>query len=217
MTQSEANYDLNDNGLLDLDVYFDFTCPFSYQTALWVKDVSELMGSDVMAVRWKFFSNAQANKDDSAGNIWDSSDSAGNAAFAAGSAAYQVGGEDALLKFYLALGRLYHEEGQSTSEKGPIEQAWQEAGLDSGLLAVALDGSNMAGLQKLEQDHTEAVEKYGAFGSPTLVFEEHRAFFLKLKSRPADISDALELFQHVQRLAMGFPDVEEYKKIGKEE
>ena len=216
MTQSEANYDLNDNGLLDLDVYFDFTCPFSYQTALWVKDVSELMGSDVMAVRWRFFSNAQANKDDSEGNAWDSAAAPGMAAFAAGGAAYQLGGEDALLKFYLALGRLYHEEGQSTGEQGPIEQAWQEAGLDAALLAVALDGSNLAGMQKLQQDHTEAVEKYGAFGTPTLVFEEHRAFFLKIKSRPGDIADALELFQHIQRLAMGFPDVYEYKKVGQD-
>jgi len=36
MTQSKESFtDLNDNGLLDLDVYFDFTCPYSYQAALW--------------------------------------------------------------------------------------------------------------------------------------------------------------------------------------
>lgn len=215
MTQSEASYtDLNDNGLLDLDVYFDFTCPYSFEAAQWIKDISELMGSDVMAVRWRFFSLAQANgeKDDPGFKVWGGSHSAaagGNLAFAAGGAAYEQGGEDALLKFYMALGRLYHVENLSKSEPGPIAQAWKDAGLEG----AAPDGSASLNLDKLQQDHTEAVEKYNAFGVPTLVFEENRPFWFRLKEHPTDITDALELFQHIQRLAMGFPSVESYKKV----
>ena len=220
MTQSQESFtDLNDNGLLDLDVYIDFTCPYSYEVALWIKDVSELMGSDVMAVRWKFFSKAQAKavKEDSGAKVWDQpqggANSEGLLAFAAGGAAYEQGGEDALLKFYMALGRLYYVENKSTGDPAPIAQAWKEAGLSGD----APDGSGSLNLSKLEQDHTEAVEKYNAFGTPTLVFEEHRAFWLQLKEHPADIADGLELFQHVQRLAMGFPSVEDYKKVGAKE
>lgn len=220
MTQSQESFtDLNDNGLLDLDVYFDFTCPYSYQAALWVKEISELMGSDVMAVRWRFFSLEQAKlrKDKPDWKIWeqplDSAEAKGLMAFVAGGVAHELGGEEALLKFYLALGRLYHEEDQPTGNKTPIEQAWVEAGLSAEALAWALDGSNRSGYTKLEQDHTEAFEKYNAFGVPTLVFEEHRPFFLRLASKPGDITDSLELFQHIQRLAMGFTNVLEYKKV----
>ncbi len=220
MTQSQESFtDLNDNGLLDLDVYFDFTCPYSYQAALWVKDVSELMGSDVMAVRWRFFSLEQshARKENPDWKIWeqplDSADATGLLAFVAGGAAQALGGEEALLKFYMALGRLYHEGGQTPGDKGPIEQAWKEAGLSNEALTGVLDGSNRTGYEKLEKDHTEAIERYNAFGVPTLVFEEHRPFFLKLASQPVDITDSLELFQHVQRLAMGFTNVLEYKRV----
>ncbi|MDB5081030.1 MAG: hypothetical protein JWP00_2954 [Chloroflexi bacterium] len=220
MTQSQENItDLNDNGLLDLDVYFDFLCPYSYQAALWVKEVSELMGSDVMAVRWRFLSLDQLKKasTNASWNIWDQQvddpEARGLLPFVAGGTAYELGGEDTLLKFYMSLGRMYHEEGQPVWEKNFIEQAWKEAGLSTDALGGVLDGSNRAGYQKLQQDHTEALERYNAFGVPTLVFEEHRPFFLKIMPRPADITDSLELFQHVQRLAMGFKNVLEYKKV----
>ncbi len=220
MTQSKESFtDLNDNGLLDLDVYFDFTCPYSYQAALWVKEISELMGSDVMAVRWRFFSLAQSrlSKEKPGWNIWeqnpDNPEASGLLAFAAGGAAVLLGGEQALLKFYLALGHLAYEEGKLVGDKATIEQAWKDAGLSAGALAGVLDGSNRAGYQKLQQDHTEAVERYNAFGTPTLVFEEVRPFFLEMMPRPGDITDSLELFQHVQRLAMGFKNVLAYKKV----
>jgi hypothetical protein len=217
MTQSQESFtDLNDNGLLDLDVYFDFTCSYSFEAAQWVKDVSELMGSDVMAVRWRFFSQAQADSDkaNSGSKVWDQPDTSvpGLLAFAAGGAAYDQGGDAALLKFYLALGRLYHIENMSATDPGPIAQAWRDAGLSG----EAPDGSGPLNLKKLQEDHTEAVEKYKAFGTPTLVFEEHRAFWFRLKEHPTDITDGLELFQHIQRLAMGFPALEAYETVSKE-
>jgi 2-hydroxychromene-2-carboxylate isomerase len=220
MSQSKESFsDLNDNGLLVLEVYFDVTCPYSYQAALWIKEISELMGSDIMAVRWRFFSLAQArrSKEKPDWNIWDQNpdnpEAQGLLAFAAGGAAYLLGGEQALLRFYLALGHLAYEEGKLVGEKPTIEQAWKDAGLSADALAGVLDGSNRVGYQKLQQDHTEAVERYNAFGTPTLVFEESRPFFLEMMPRPADITDSLELFQHVQRLAMGFKNVLVYKKV----
>lgn len=204
------NHDVNGNGLLDLDVYFDFLCPFAYQAALWVDQVSGLMGDDVIAVRWKFFSLEQ-NRHSQAKegwNIWDqkpdSEDAQGLLPFLAGAAAHAQGGEKALQKFYLALGRLRHEEGASIWEAKVVEQAWQAVGLGDEGLEKIMDGSDRSGYEKLKADHTEAVERYNVFGTPTLVFEEHRAFYLKLMPRPNEVDDALELFQHVQRLAMGF-------------
>lgn len=220
MTQSQESFtDLNDNGLLDLDVYFDFTCRYSFEAAQWVKDINDLMGSDVMAVRWRFFSKDQAKADKnnpgSGSKIWDqpSASTPGLLAFAAGGAAYDQGGEEALLKFYMALGRLYHVEKMSDTDPGVIAQAWRDAGLSGS----APDGSGPLNLEKLKQDHTEAAEKYKAFGTPTLVFEEHRAFWFRLKEHPADITDSLELFQHIQRLAMGFPALEAYQVVSPED
>ena len=210
MTQSERmDYtDMNDNGILDLDFYFDFLCPFTYQASRWIRQVSELMGPEVIAVRWRFFSLEQNNlsKQQPGWNIWDQQPGGelrGLLAFAAGGAASNLGGDEALNKFYKALGKLFHEDGLPLWEKETIQKAWTEAGLDNAALAKVLDGSDRSGLEKLKKDHTEAVERYNAFGSPTLVFEEHRSFYLKIMPAPADVSDALELFQHLQRLAMG--------------
>lgn len=201
--------DVNDNGLLDLDVYFDFLCPFSYQVGQWVSQVSELLGSDVISVRWKFFSLEQNSKksEDPNWKIWEQKvdgGSKGLLAFLAGSAALGAGGDAALGKFYQELGKLRHEEGKPIWEKEVIEEAWNAAGLDKAALAKVFDGSDQTGLAKVKADHTEAVEKFNAFGSPTLVFEETHPFFLKLMPRPTDASEALQLFQHVQALAMGF-------------
>ncbi|HEX2912651.1 MAG TPA: DsbA family protein [Chloroflexia bacterium] len=211
MTQSGMAYnDVNENGLLDLDVYFDFLCPFSYQAAAWVRQVAELMGPEVISVRWRFLSIEQfsKSKDNQGWNIWDqkpdSSEVKGLLPFLAGGVAHAAGGEQALSKFYEVLGRMRHEEGLSIWERGIIEKAWQEAGLDASLLQGVFDGSDRRGYEKLQNDHTEAVQKYNAFGTPTLVFEESRAFFLKLMPRPEATDEALELFQHLQRLAMGF-------------
>ncbi len=211
MTQSNGSFtDLNDNGLLDLDVYFDFLCPYSFQASQWVLQVNDLMGPEVMAVRWKFFSLEQNrfSQEQPGWNIWnqkpDNAQAQGLLPFLAGSAALHLGGETVLGQFYSALGKMRHEEGLPVWEQSYIEKAWQEVGLDGAALQAVFDGSDRSGYEKLQQDHTEAVERYGAFGTPTLVFEEHRAFYFKLMPRPAEIDEALELFQHVQRMAMGF-------------
>jgi predicted DsbA family dithiol-disulfide isomerase len=211
MTQSDLiDYaDVNGNNLLDLDVYFDFLCPFSYQVSRWVRQVSELMGPDVMAVRWRFLSSQQISKSKAqpGWQIWEQKPGEavpGLLPFVAGGAAHALGGESALNRFYAALGKLYHEEGLPIWQPQYIEQAWKETQLDAATLAKVLDGSDRSGYEKLKSEHTEAVERYNASETPTLVFEEHRAFSLKLMPAPEDISDSLELFQHIQRLAMGF-------------
>lgn len=211
MTESSVGYtDINDNGLLDLDVYFDFLCPFTYQAMLWVDQISTLMGDDVISVRYRFFSLDQNHStgEKLGWNIWDKkpgdADVKGLLPFLAGAAAYKAGGDKGLGEFYKVLAKMRHEDNLPIWEQSYVEQAWSEAGLDKAALAKVMDGSDRSGYEKLQKDHTEAVERYGAFGSPLLVFEESHPFFLKLMPRPTNLDDALELFQHVQRMAMGF-------------
>ncbi len=211
MSQSDVlTYsDVNDNGILDLDIYFDFLCPFSYQASLWVRQISNLMGPEVISIRWRFFSLEQnyLGKDKPDWKIWEQPPGGeihGLLAFAAGGAAHAIGGEASLDSFYAALGKMHHEEGLPIWERATLEKAWQTAGLEPAALAKVLDNPDPSNYTKLERDHTEAVEKYGAFGTPTLVFEESHSFYLALMPAPQDLSDALELFQHVQRMAMGF-------------
>ncbi len=197
MSDTVESFDLNDNGVLDLDIYFDFQCAYSYQAMLWIRQISELMGTDVIAVRWKFFSNE--------GNIWEKPGEAkGSLAFAAGGAAHAIGGEAGLGLFYAELGKQLHEENKAL-DKATIEAAWKAVGMNEADLSKVLDSSNQHSYQKLSQDHNEGVERFNIHATPTLVFEEHRSILFKVMPAPVeDISDALELFQHVQRLAMGF-------------
>ncbi len=207
--------DVNNNGLLDLDIFFDFLCPYSFQVATWITQVNDLMGPDVMSVHWRFFSLEQSHRPDENWNIWEQTPetSRGLLAFLAGSAALDSAGEAGLAKFYMALAKSHHIDGATISDPSVISSAWEVAGLDPQVLAAVIAGTDRGGLKKIQTDHTEAIERWGAFGSPTLVFEESKAFFLKLMPAPTEVDQSLELFQHVQRLAMGFDNgVHEFKR-----
>jgi hypothetical protein len=55
-------------------------------------------------------------------------------------------------------------------------------------------------LSRLAEDHTFAVEELGVFGTPTLVFPENRAVFLKLAHPPAP-KECLPVFNELRNLA----------------
>ena len=68
----------------------------------------------------------------------------------------------------------------------------------SQVTAVILAGGLGTRLQKIVSDHTEAVEKYGVFGTPTFVFPNGSAAFLKLLKPPEkDASGLLDLLSEV--------------------
>ena len=60
----------------------------------------------------------------------------------------------------------------------------QEAGLDVDRFRQDLSDRSL--LQEIARDHTEAVERYGVFGTPTFVFENGATAFLKMFIPPEE-------------------------------
>jgi predicted DsbA family dithiol-disulfide isomerase len=209
--------DIDNSGALEITVYFDFLCPYAYQASLWVREMRDIIGSDEIRVDWKFFSLEENSwsKEREGWHIWDQKPSGeirGLLPFLVGAAVHQAAGEEGLDRFYLALGRTLHEEGLPIWERQHLEAALTEIGIDPTIYAEALEGKSQAGYDKIKRDHTQGVEKYGIFGSSSLVFENSKAIYLKVMPRPTG-TQAVELFQFAQRIALGLPMIQEIKRV----
>lgn len=212
--------DVNGSGALEITLFFDFLCPFAYQTSLWLREVRDVIGTDAVYVDWQFFSLEENNygKERENWHIWeqkaDDAELKGLRPFLVGAAVERADGEEGLDRFYLALGRMRHEENLPIWERQHLEAALTEAGFDPANYTDALEGTDSRDFEKIKNDHTEAVEKYGVFGSSTLVFENEpgKALFLKIMPRPTG-AQAFELFQFAQRIALGLPMIYQIERV----
>ena len=168
-----------------LSFYFDPLCPWAWLTSLWIREVRAQNGIDV---EWKFFSLAEVNELEV--------ERFGPLRTAA--LARQEGGNEAVDRAYLALGRLIHESPQkvdlaelATAAEEPLRQE----GLDPTLArrALADDSTREAVLA----DHREAVDRYGAFGVPWLAVSDG-GFFGPVVGELLKGEKAVELWKHVQ-------------------
>jgi len=208
--------DIDNSGALEITLYFDFLCPYAYQTSLWLREIRDLIGADEVRVDWQFFSLEENrwSKEREGWHIWDQKPGGelyGLLPFLVAAAVQLAAGDEGLDRFYLALGRMRHEEGLPIWERQHLEAALTEAGLDPIAYHEALEGTYQPAYDKIKSDHTKAVEKYGIFGSSSLVFENSKAIYLKILPRPTD-AQAIELFQFAQRIALGLPMIHEIKR-----
>jgi len=212
--------DIDGSGALEITFFFDFLCPFTYQASLWIREVRDVIGPEAIKVDWQFFSLEENNysKTREGWHIWeqkaDDPELKGLRPFLVGAAVEQAAGEDGLDKFYQIMGRMRHEENLDISERSHLEAALTEAGFEPKAYTQALEGKDQQGFEKIKRDHTQAVEEYGIFGVPALVFENQpgKTIFLKMMPRPTG-TQAFELFQYVQRIALGLPMVQEIKRV----
>jgi predicted DsbA family dithiol-disulfide isomerase len=207
-------YDENESGKLEIDFFFDVRCPWAYQASLWMKDVQAIFGDD-LELRWKFFSLEQINRKDASWNIWEQAPGTDATkslwSFLVGAAVEDAAGNAALGKYYEALGAAYHEQEKDINDRGVLEAAAAAAGVSADTLASLFDGDYKSGQERLKAYHSEAVDRYNAFGVPTIVFEEKYAVYVKINPRPRS-DRAMEVFQRIMLTAMVDKNVYEIKK-----
>ncbi len=210
--------DIDGSGALEITMFFDFLCPYAYQTSLWLREVRDVIGPEAIKVDWQFFSLEENNrgKEHPGWHIWEQKpggDAKSLMPFLVGAAVERIAGEDGLDLFYQIMGRMLHEEGLPIWERPQLEAALTEALFDPAEYKEALEGKEQQGYDKIKNDHTEAVEKYAVFGTSTLVFEGSpgKALYLKVMPRPTG-AQAFELFQFAQRIALGLPMIYEIKR-----
>jgi len=97
----------------------------------------------------------------------------------------------------MALIKARHEEHQDIADMNILTEVARSVNLD--MTQFQKDMSDRSLLAKLAEDHTLAVETLGIFGTPTLVFPENQAVFLKMILPPPE--DSLSIFTELRHLA----------------
>ena len=149
---------------VSLNFHFDPLCPLAWRTALWIREVRNIRPVDV---HWHFFSLEVVNRkpgvepDYVNGNGWT--------ALRSLALARRKYGNEGVEKLYVALGNAAHGRKESLRDRAVVEASAQQAGFGPDLVEAAL--ADESTIQDVLADHQEAVERYLAFGVPTLAIE----------------------------------------------
>lgn len=180
-----------------MDIYFDFTCPYSRRTARWWRQLGE-------PGRWRPFLLREAHRDDNGPPEWDRDDALAHVsilALALHETVRASGGDvDA-----------YRHQAVDLFEAGTVDtDALRQ-------LAAAVTGRNLdeqavhAGLAGVRQAHELALS-LGVFGTPTFVASSGAAY-LKLVRQP-HTTRARAVHQAMVAVLNDTPEIAEIKRPG---
>ena len=201
---------------LVVEVYYDYLCPYVYAGAFWARDVKSALGDDVQFV-WRSFPLEQVNSAEGPEwKLWEQPDdyvSRGLYAFR-GAEAAKLQGEDQFLNFHFALLEARHVEDKNIGRKDVVIETAQKAGLDVDAFSAALaDRSLMA---NIGNDYETARNKHGVFGTPTFVFPDGSAAYMKMRPKAPE-EDAVAVWNDFVKMVQGRTYIAEVKRPNKPE
>ncbi len=193
---------------LKVDVFFDYLCPFVYRVSL-LLDAAQRSGSRGIEVQWRYFSLTQVNSKDDGWTVWTAPPSEavrGRLAFAAAEASRRQGRFDA---FHRALLMARHQDRLDIDDPAVIDNVARAAEVE--VARLRRDIADPAILDALASDHRYAVSEHGIFGTPTLVFADGVAAYVRLAESVAG-DNALEVFERLLAVAASEPRILEIKR-----
>ncbi len=170
------------------------------QTAIWLSRVRAELG-DGLHVVWRSFALEQSNSKEGPGwKAWEQGPeyvSRGLLALRAGAAARRQGDAEHW-RFALNLLEAKHVGRRDIRDRGTISEIAGASGLDGAAFERDLDDPET--LRSVVEDH-ELGASMGAFGTPTFVFEDGGAVFLKMYTPPE--TETMDAFEHMIGLSRG--------------
>ncbi len=143
--------------------------------------------------------------------IWEQAEdyaSRGLRAFRAAEAARRQG-EAAFDRFHISLLRAKHEQRRDIADVNILIEVAESVGLEMTLFRKDFADRHL--LIRLAEEHTFAVESLGVFGTPTLVFAQRQAIFLKM-SVPPPPGESLSVFTELHHLVDRRRYIQEIKR-----
>jgi predicted DsbA family dithiol-disulfide isomerase len=173
--------------------------------------VREQIG-DQLRVNWRYFPLEQVNSAEGPEwKLWEQPDthrSRGRPAFQAAIAARKQG-DDAFDRFHIALLRAKHEDGKDHGRPEVLTEVAERVGLDMDQFRRDLADRSL--LPLIGRDYTEARDRFGVFGTPTFVFPNDQAAYLKLLPAPPE-EETMAVFEDFVRSARDRPYLLELKR-----
>jgi 2-hydroxychromene-2-carboxylate isomerase len=179
-----------DQGPSGVDFHFDIMCPYAYQTSIWMREVRDRAGIDV---RWRFFSLEEINRQEGKKHPWEREWSYGWSMMRIGAYLRRID-MDLLDRWYWAAGTALHVQGRKPHRSEVAAALLEELGLDPGIVEAAMVDPTTG--DDVKREHDIVVEK-GAFGVPTLVFDDGQALFGPVLIDPPQGDEAVRLWEHV--------------------
>lgn len=152
--------------MTDVDFHFDVMCPWAYQTSKWIREARRQRD---IAVRWRFFSLEEVNRQDGKKHPWAREWSYGWSMLRVAALLRRQPdprGNAAVDRFYEVAGRMLHEDGVKVHTPEGLEAVLAEIGQDPVLVREAIDDPTTH--DDVRADH-QAVLDLGGYGVPTLV------------------------------------------------
>jgi predicted DsbA family dithiol-disulfide isomerase len=197
---------------MKVDVFFDYACPYVNAAAKWVAELEKQLGPDQVEFSWRFFPLEQVNAPaDIEEKVWDlppeNRSQARNSMHAALAAMEQ--GDEAFMRFHLALLTMKHDEGMDHGKKATIDEAANRAGLD--LEKFQADLTDRSLLTRVRDDYEHGRQTLGVFGTPTFVFPDGSTAYLQVLP-PPPAEDAVPLWHDFKRDVVERPYLREIKR-----
>ena len=166
---------------------------------------------DQLNVEWKYFSLEQVNNQHGPDwKLWEQPESFPSRARLAwkGAIAAHKQGKEAFDRFNLALLTARHADGKDLTDPETILDAARQADLDLKQFKQDLE---QVDLKPVGRDYEEGRENYGVFGTPTFVFEDGHAAYLRLRPLPPK-DQLVDVWQQVRSVIDGRPNILEIKR-----
>jgi hypothetical protein len=177
---------------VEFTINFDYLCPFA-RNAHEAVVVGVREGRDWQPY-YAGFSLSQVHLGEGAEPVWARDpDALPSGVLALGwGLAIREEEPERFLDAHLALFAARHDRGQDIGDPAVLAAAVAGAGADPERIAAAV--ARRGPLLRLAEDHTEAVERYAAFGVPTFVAGGEAAFVRFMdRGRPGDVDRVLDL------------------------
>jgi len=175
---------------------FDYRCPFARNGHEAI--ASAVRDGSMPDVEWRFvpFSLDQVHVEEGEPAVWDRDPGEWGSGVLA--LLYGIAVRDAFpdqfLDAHLALFAARHDEGRKIGHEDVLRDVVTSAGLDAD--AVAEEAWSGRPLKRLQEEHTDAVDRFGVFGVPTYLEGDEAAFIRFMeRGRADDLARAVDLLQ----------------------
>lgn len=187
---------------MELECYFDFTCGYSYRAWLWFERLRA--GGLDLEIRWRGFVLKEVNRAEGEPSLL-SAPPIESVAVLALAVAQALPDEASAAGFRAAVFHAMHAREERATRDDVVRLATA-----AGLGGDSFWRNEALWLGKVRDEHTTAVQRWGVFGTPTLVFDDHASIYLRLTELPA--KNDVALWDSITTIARSFPEVTELKR-----